>query len=635
MRYLSSTATSLTLIIAHSFPAGLVARRWTDIVSKKQKTPRDRFRYNLLLESDDATGIPATPPTNGSNGESDGAKPKPNKSEAPTRRPTHPPTLRPTLRPTTPMTPAPVVPTAPPTPASLCPAGQMAYEVHMYDRFGDGWDGTSLKISHAFGYEESFRGTLQQGHKAVQGACLSATKCHRVSIEGVSPWNSEIYWEIYAQQADGTLVKVAYGEDVGSVSSIGRNNNGYSTGGGGGGCTFDPKGGRSGVLAGCFNTCRDPNDALPAQSNSEYEAPRVVPTRKPTDKPTDKPTPYIAEIRPNGYFNYNQNDLEYGPSAWRDVDTSGNIWEAYTSIDASNQCGTNPSMQSPITLPQQGTSTCRSRRQMRSRSRRFNTCDGDSGTFEITPTRLRVRFGRGYEPTLVLPEGNNGIEAAYMEVSVPSLHQLTKDDGTVQKYDAEYTIYYPWANKGRIVAISVLIDAVSGAQDNVMFQRLIDGWSEVNSCSHSFRQRDRILQDGVEDRGASLNHATEQRKLQCDFDIFHKSLVPSIYYYSYYGTLSEPPCTSNTNWKVIEKPMIVSVAQLQQMNALLSQGPCKDDEFADDLKGRVRAVQADAGRAIEQCNTRNYWLDCNNNCDCSEELCPRDFQGRSTGAGWQ
>jgi len=141
----------------------------------------------------------------------------------------------------------------------------MPYEVHMYDRFGDGWDSTSLVITEAFGSEESFRGTLRRGHKAVQGACLSATKCHRVSVEGVSPWNGEIYWEIYAQQADGTLVKVAYGEDVGSVSSIGRNNNGY--GAGGGGCTFDPKGGRSGVLAGCFNTCRDPNDTPAAQSN--------------------------------------------------------------------------------------------------------------------------------------------------------------------------------------------------------------------------------------------------------------------------------------------------------------------------------------------------------------------------------
>ena len=501
----------------------------------------------------------------------------------------------------------------------------------MYDRFGDGWDGTSLEITHAFGYEESFRGTLRQGHKAVQGACLSATKCHRVSIEGVSPWNSEIYWEIYAQQADGTLVKVAYGEDVGSVSSIGRNNNGYSTSSGGG-CTFDPKGGRSGVLAGCFNTCRDPND-VPVQSNLEYgEAPSgVVPTRK----PTGKPTPYIAEIRPNGYFNYNENDLEYGPSAWRDVDISGNIWEAYTGIDASNQCGTNPSMQSPIILPEQGTSTCRSRRQMRSRSRRFNTCDGESGTFEITPTRLRVQFGRGYEPTVVLPEGNNGIEASHMEVAVPGLHKLTEEDGSVKKYDAEYIIYYPWANKGRIVAISVLIDAVSGAQDNVMFQQLIDGWSDVTSCSHSFRmdlQRDRRLQGEVEDRDEFevdiLNHSTQQRKLQlCDFDIFHKSLVPSIYYYSYFGTLSEPPCTSNVNWKVIEKPMIISASQLQQMNALLSQGPCKDDEFAQDLKGRGRKTQTDAGRAIEKCNTRNYWLDCNNNCDCSEELCPRDFQG--------
>jgi hypothetical protein len=141
----------------------------------------------------------------------------------------------------------------------------MPYEVHMYDRFGDGWDGTSLVITEAFDTEESFRGTLRRGHKAVQGACLSATKCHFVSVEGVSPWNGEIYWEINAQQADGALVKVAYGEDVGSVSSIARNNNGY--GAGGGGCTFDPKGGRSGVLAGCFNTCRDPNDTPAAQSN--------------------------------------------------------------------------------------------------------------------------------------------------------------------------------------------------------------------------------------------------------------------------------------------------------------------------------------------------------------------------------
>lgn len=73
--------------------------------------------------------------------------------------------------------------------------------------------------------------------------------------------------------------------------------------------------------------------------------------------------------------------------------------------------------------------------------------------------------------------------------------------------------------------------------------------------------------------------------------------------------------------------MIISAAQLQQLNALLSQGPCKDDEFAQDLKGRARKAQADELRAIENCNTRNYWLDCNNNCDCAEELCPRDFQG--------
>jgi len=160
-RYLS-TATSLSLISAYGCATAAVsARRWTDIVTTRRKTQRDRFRYNLLLESDDAAAT---------------------SSVSPPRRPTRPPSLRPTTRPTVPMTPAPVAPTASPTPASLCPTGYMPYEVHMYDRFGDGWDGTSLVITEAFGSEESFRGTLRRGHKAVQGACLSATKCHRVSV---------------------------------------------------------------------------------------------------------------------------------------------------------------------------------------------------------------------------------------------------------------------------------------------------------------------------------------------------------------------------------------------------------------------------------------------------------------------
>lgn len=187
--------------------------------------------------------------------------------------------------------------------------------------------------------------------------------------------------------------------------------------------------------------------------------------------------------------------------------------------------------------------------------------------------------------------------------------------------------------------MSVLMDAISGAEDNAIFQQLLDGWSDVSTCSHGFRmdagrQRERdlsaldevdILHSNTESEQGSRHRA---RRLQCDFDVFHRSLVPSIYFHSYYGSLPEPPCTGNTNWKVIEKPMVISMKQLQQMNKLLSQGPCKNDPSAKDLKGRVREIQANAGRAIEKCGTRNYWLDCNNNCDCDEELCPEDFNSK-------
>lgn len=487
-----------------------------------------------------------------------------------------------------------------------------------------------------------------------------------------------LHREIYATQVDGTLVKVAYGEDVGSAGSVGRNAYGAS-----GGCTFDPKGGTSGNFPGCFNTCRDPNDVpvqatpvqvTPVQKTPDVEAPEVNFEAR---KPTRKPTQYVPPVtRPASYFNYDDNDVEYGPRAWREVDTSGNLWEtSYDNIDPTNQCGINANMQSPITLPFEGTTTCQARRQLRSRSRQFSTCDGESGTFEITPTRLRVRFGRGYEPSVVVPEGGNSIEAAYMEVAVPSLHRLTNEDGTTKQYHAEYTLVFPvsrgvanelilqdvdyfsplydfsfmylfihfstfqpkWNNKGRIVAVSVLVNAVSGIEDNAMFQMLLDEWSRVDTCSHAFRmnddnQRDRGLSEAEEfnilHSDTTSGQGSRARGLQCNFDVFHKTLVPSIYFHSYYGSLSEPPCTGNTNWKIIEKPMTISVQQLQQMTKLLNQGPCKNDPLAEDLNGRVRTTQADAGRAIERCGTRNYWLDCNNNCDCNEELCPKDFLGQ-------
>ena len=207
----SPTANACTLILVvilcASFCARTSARQWIEVIPKKQTMPRDRFRYQSLLE--EHWSFEWTSVINESNIDAGGegnSVPAPNTVQTPARNPTAPRTSKPSLRPTnqpttlrpTPApistTSAPIAPTASPTKGSLCPSGYAPYEIHMYDRWGDGWEGTTLSISPTLGYEESFRGSLTSGHKSIRGFCLSTTKCHQVSVQGVSAWNAEIYW---------------------------------------------------------------------------------------------------------------------------------------------------------------------------------------------------------------------------------------------------------------------------------------------------------------------------------------------------------------------------------------------------------------------------------------------------------
>lgn len=67
----------------------------------------------------------------------------------------------------------------------------------------------------------------------------------------------------------------------------------------------------------------------------------------------------------------------------------------------------------------------------------------------------------------------------------------------------------------------------------------------------------------------SARRDIHRRRLAGIWNPHHESLVPSIYFYGYDGSLTEPPCSEIVSWFVIDVPMKISRNQLEQMKYLL------------------------------------------------------------------
>ena len=155
--------------------------------------------------------------------------------------------------------------------------------------------------------------------------------------------------------------------------------------------------------------------------------------------------------------------------------------------------------------------------------------------------------------------------------------------------------------------VSVLIDADNEREDNADFQRyLLDGWQRKAMEEEATCEQDRKLRrtrrhlrgdlrsensylaalqefqqlhekNGNHNINVSPYHQEErtERKLQggrdCEPDIygngceefglgprrrtFPYNLWPSVWYYSYDGSLTAPPCTGQVHWRIIDTPL--------------------------------------------------------------------------------
>lgn len=281
---------------------------------------------------------------------------------------------------------------------------------------------------------------------------------------------------------------------------------------------------------------------------------------------------------------------EFGPEGlgfgtW--VDTLNNV------RDAPNQCG-NVGKQSPIDIRPNGYA-CLEHHQIRSRRGDFKVF-GRRNSFELSilPSKLRVGVRRRPckylenpvcsepdPPHADFPHGWPGfVDVLHIDFKFPAEHTLNG-----KKFDGEMQIYHLHPGRKRLPVVSVLMEVVEDDSDkdagyNDHLQEAIDGFqyeydfNRANCANPANQYQNRRLR---ERNPKLLNHNStflvakdnHRRRLARIWDPYHESLVPSIYFYGYDGSLTEPPCTEIVSWFVIDETMKISRNQLEQMKYLL------------------------------------------------------------------
>ena len=165
-------------------------------------------------------------------------------------------------------------------------------------------------------------------------------------------------------------------------------------------------------------------------------------------------------------------------------------------------------------------------------------------------------------------------------------------------------------------------DKDAGYNDHL--QEAIDGFqyeydSNRANCAKATNQyQNRRLRNDhskLLDRNSTFSIAKEnhRRRLARIWDPYHESLVPSIYFYGYDGSLTEPPCTEIVSWFVIDETMKISRNQLEQMKYLLftnvDGATCQST--STHYHGSVARPIQETGpdRQIWQCTSENYLPD--------------------------
>jgi len=155
-------------------------------------------------------------------------------------------------------------------------------------------------------------------------------------------------------------------------------------------------------------------------------------------------------------------------------------------------------------------------------------------------------------------DGSSYSDLINYDIKVPGEHTIKGES-----FDAEIQMLHMHPHDPRVSSIGILVRAKEDGF-NADFQEILDLFQTVYD------------EDALECSRRNLKQEQEsysppsQRRVQSTkrFNPYLESLMPTIFFYRYNGSITEPPCKDIT-WWVMELPMIISPEQLNQVKRIL------------------------------------------------------------------
>ena len=227
----------------------------------------------------------------------------------------------------------------------------------------------------------------------------------------------------------------------------------------------------------------------------------------------------------------------------------------------------------------------------------------------------------------------------HIDLKVKSEHRLCG-----KQYDAEMQLFYLHSEWGNFEAVSILIEVADG-EHNGHFQKILDYFQDKfdedkDTCErkqHMARalfddnHYKRNLRSNLEDvrnkttareEAVSSESSNYQRVRRRILDAFRPARVPwdpldtllyrSIHFWSYFGSTTEPPCSENVRWRVVDVPMNISPGQYVKLQNLMFNhvDPHTCQQTSTHFQeSNARPVQARSNSSVYRCRRVDYVSD--------------------------
>jgi len=281
--------------------------------------------------------------------------------------------------------------------------------------------------------------------------------------------------------------------------------------------------------------------------------------------------------------------------------------------------------------------------------------------------KLRLEYKeRMSEMQMPMPPGvdfarngfNSGIQdLVHMDIKVPSEHTLCN-----KRYDGEFQQYYLHRD-GNLEVMALLIEA-DAEEDNMHVQELLDFFQQkfnqdLFMCNKKQRRARALFESRTSNSGTSSSKLRgggggstiqeEDEDFDSDIDVDDASssfgniiyqtihdrylkligrqtkkmsywdpLQPgpgmwqSVHFWSYSGSLTEPPCSEGVNWRIVDVPVHISLKQLWQMKKLMFEHVDPDTcqmTSSHFEESNARPIQPFRGGAQYRCRRSDYASD--------------------------